>query len=59
MNLGNGPAAVAVNLRVSRSFGVGPKIGAAAAVVAAAVVDLAAGLAVEAAAVVVDSVEAA
>jgi hypothetical protein len=31
MNLGNGPAAVAVNLRVSRSFGVGPKIGAAAA----------------------------
>jgi carboxypeptidase family protein len=26
MNLGNGPAAVALNLRVSRSFGVGPKI---------------------------------
>jgi hypothetical protein len=30
-NIGNGPAAVAVNLRVSRSFGIGPKIGAAAA----------------------------
>ncbi|MGA3068762.1 MAG: TonB-dependent receptor [Terracidiphilus sp.] len=29
MNLGNGPAAVAVNLRVSRSIGIGPKIGAA------------------------------
>jgi hypothetical protein len=26
MNLGNGPAAVALNLRVSRSFGIGPKI---------------------------------
>ncbi len=25
-NLGNGPAAVAVNLRVSRSFGIGPRI---------------------------------
>jgi len=24
--LGNGPAAVAVNLRVSRSFGIGPKV---------------------------------
>jgi hypothetical protein len=31
VNLGNGPAAVAVNLRVSRSFGLGPKTGAAAA----------------------------
>jgi len=27
-NMGNGPAAVAVNLRVSRSFGLGPKVGA-------------------------------
>jgi hypothetical protein len=27
-NLGNGPAAVAVNLRVSRAFGIGPKLGA-------------------------------
>ena len=26
MNLGNGPAAVAVNLRISRAFGIGPKI---------------------------------
>jgi len=26
MNLGKGPAAVAVNLRVSRSFGIGPKV---------------------------------
>jgi Carboxypeptidase regulatory-like domain len=26
MNLGNGPAAVAVNLRVSRTFGIGPRI---------------------------------
>ncbi|WP_263360108.1 TonB-dependent receptor [Acidicapsa ligni] len=26
MNAGNGPAAVAVNLRVSRSFGIGPKL---------------------------------
>jgi hypothetical protein len=25
-NMGNGPAAVAVNLRVSRSFGIGPKV---------------------------------
>jgi len=30
VNLGNGPAAVAVNLRISRSFGVGPKLAAAA-----------------------------
>ena len=30
-NLGNGPAAVAFNLRVSRGFGIGPKIGPAAA----------------------------
>jgi hypothetical protein len=29
-NLGNGPAAVAVNLRVSRSFGIGPKLASAA-----------------------------
>lgn len=29
-NLGNGPAAVAVNLRVSRGFGFGPKVGSAA-----------------------------
>jgi hypothetical protein len=29
-NLGNGPAAVAVNLRVSRSFGIGPKLTSAA-----------------------------
>jgi len=29
INLGNGPAAVAVNLRVSRSFGLGPKLAAA------------------------------
>jgi hypothetical protein len=28
-NLGNGPAAVAVNLRVSRAFGIGPKLAAA------------------------------
>jgi hypothetical protein len=28
-NLGNGPAAVAVNLRVSRSFGIGPKLASA------------------------------
>jgi hypothetical protein len=28
INLGNGPAAVAVNLRVSRAIGIGPKIGA-------------------------------
>ena len=27
VNLGNGPAAVALNLRVSRGFGIGPKIG--------------------------------
>jgi hypothetical protein len=26
VNMGNGPAAVAVNLRVSRSFGIGPKL---------------------------------
>jgi hypothetical protein len=26
MNLGNGPASVAVNLRVSRAFGIGPKL---------------------------------
>ena len=26
MNLGNRPAAVAFNLRVSRSFGIGPKV---------------------------------
>ena len=26
MNLGNGPAAVALNLRISRAFGVGPKL---------------------------------
>src|ERR1039458_9967294 len=25
-NIGNGPAAVAVNLRVSRGFGIGPKV---------------------------------
>ncbi len=30
-NLGNGPAAVALNLRVSRSFGIGPKVGGSAA----------------------------
>jgi hypothetical protein len=30
-NIGNGPAAVAVNLRVSRSFGIGPKVDAGAA----------------------------
>jgi hypothetical protein len=30
INLGNGPAAVAVNLRVSRSFGIGPKLASAA-----------------------------
>jgi hypothetical protein len=29
VNLGNGPAAVAVNLRVSRSFGIGPKLASA------------------------------
>jgi len=29
-NLGNGPAAVAVNLRVSRSIGIGPKLASAA-----------------------------
>ena len=29
MNLGNGPAAVAVNLRISRSIGIGPKLAAA------------------------------
>ena len=29
INMGNGPAAVAVNLRVSRSFGIGPKLLAA------------------------------
>jgi hypothetical protein len=29
INLGNGPAAVAVNLRISRSIGVGPKIASA------------------------------
>jgi hypothetical protein len=29
-NLGNGPAAVAVNLRVSRSFGIGPEVGSSA-----------------------------
>ncbi len=29
INVGNGPAAVAVNLRVSRSFGIGPKLVAA------------------------------
>ena len=28
-NLGNGPAAVAVNLRVSRAFGIGPKLASA------------------------------
>jgi Carboxypeptidase regulatory-like domain len=31
MNLGNGPAAVALNLRVSRSFGIGPRIESAGA----------------------------
>ena len=30
MNLGNGPAAVAVNLRISRAVGIGPKMAAAA-----------------------------
>jgi hypothetical protein len=30
INLGNGPAAVAVNLRVSRSIGLGPKVASAA-----------------------------
>jgi hypothetical protein len=30
VNTGNGPASVAVNLRISRSFGIGPKIGAPA-----------------------------
>jgi len=30
INLGNGPAAVALNLRVSRAFGIGPKTGATA-----------------------------
>jgi uncharacterized membrane protein YgcG len=30
INMGNGPAAVAVNLRVSRSFGIGPKLAPAA-----------------------------
>jgi hypothetical protein len=30
INLGNGPAAVAVNLRVSRSIGIGPKLASAA-----------------------------
>jgi len=29
VNLGNGPAAVAVNLRISRSFGIGPKLASA------------------------------
>ena len=29
VNMGNGPAAVALNLRVSRSFGIGPKLAAA------------------------------
>jgi len=29
INMGNGPAAVAVNLRVSRSFGIGPKLASA------------------------------
>ena len=29
MNLGNGPAAVAVNLRISRSIGIGPKLATA------------------------------
>lgn len=28
-NMGNGPAAVAVNLRASRAFGIGPKLGSA------------------------------
>ena len=31
INLGNGPAGVALNLRVSRSFGVGPKLATASA----------------------------
>ena len=30
-NLGNGPAAVALNLRISRAFGIGPKLGGAPA----------------------------
>ena len=30
INLGNGPAAVAVNLRISRSIGIGPRTGSAA-----------------------------
>ena len=29
VNLGNGPAAVAVNLRISKAFGFGPKVGSA------------------------------
>jgi hypothetical protein len=29
INLGNGPASVAVNLRISRAFGIGPKLAAA------------------------------
>jgi hypothetical protein len=31
VNLGNGPAAVAVNLRISRAFGIGPKLTSATA----------------------------
>ena len=31
VNLGSGPAAVAVNLRISRGFGIGPKLASAAA----------------------------